>query len=150
MYLILFFKTFFLFAIPLSSAFSQIWERTDMGYSNIEVFKTTSNYQYVFFSSKSFWNDNLGNYGKNNCKGLAKINEEKLFDGGEVFCESFDQNNNKFIVLLSREKGDFNSGIGYFQFIDGEGPWKKYIGKKCKYAIQYIDEGFMRIDKCSF
>ncbi len=124
------------------------WERTDMGYANSEIFETTNNYKFVFYNSKSFWNDNLGNYGKNNCKGLAKINEKNLFDGGEVYCESIDQDNNKFIVILSRNKGDFDSGIGFFKFIDGSGPWKKLIGKKCKYAIQYIDDGFMRIDKC--
>ena len=134
--------------IFLNVSVSKTWERTDMGYANTEVFKTTTQYQYVFYNSKSFWNDNLGNYGKNHCKGLAKINEKNLFDGGEVFCESIDQKNNKFIVLLSRDKGDFDSGIGFFKFVDGDGPWKKLIGKKCNYAIQYIDDGFMRIDKC--
>ncbi len=95
-----------------------------MGYANTEIFKTTNNYQFVFYNSKSFWNDSLGNYEKNHCKGLAKINEKDLFDGRKVFCESIDQKNNKFIVLLSRDKGDFDSGIGFFKFIDGEGPWK--------------------------
>lgn len=142
-------KTIIFFILSFSALMSKSWERTDMGYSNIETFKTTLNYQFVFFSSKSFWNDTLGNYGTNKCKGLAKIDENNMFDGGEVFCESYDQNNKKFIVLLSREKGDFSSGIGYLEFIDGEGNWKKFIGKKCKYAIQYIEEGFMRIDKCS-
>ena len=132
----------------LNVSIAKTWERTDMGYANTEVFKTTTEYQYVFYNSKSFWNDNLGNYGKNKCKGLAKINENNFFDGGEVFCESIDQNDNKFIILLSRDKGDFDSGIGFFEFIDGSGPWKRLIGKKCKYAIQYIDDGFMRIDKC--
>ena len=146
------FNTFFIifsFALLfLNKSMAQSWERTDMGYASTEIFETTTKYKFVFYNSKSFWNDNLGNYGKNKCKGSAKINEKNFFDGGEVFCESIDQNKNKFIVLLSRDKGDFDSGIGFFQFIDGTGPWKKFIGKKCKYAIQYIDEGFMRIDKC--
>ena len=51
-----------------------------MGYANTEIFKTTGNYQFVFYNSKSFWNDNLGNYGKNHCKGLAKINKKNLFN----------------------------------------------------------------------
>ena len=139
---------FFFVLIFFNKSKAQSWERTDMGYASTEIFETSNKYKFVFYNSKSFWNDNLGNYGKNNCKGLAKINVKNLFDGGEVFCESIDQNKNKFIILLSRDKGDFDSGIGFFEFIDGSGPWKKLIGKKCKYAIQYIDEGFMRIDKC--
>ena len=81
---------FFMFSFN-SNLIPQDWERTDMGYANTEIFKTTENYQFVFYNSKSFWNDNLGNYGKNDCKGLAKINAENLFDGGEVYCESIDQ-----------------------------------------------------------
>ena len=139
---------YLLLYLLVNELIGQNWERTDMGYANTEIFKTTDNYQIVFYESKSFWNDNLGNYGKNHCKGIAKLDKKNLFDGGEVFCKSIDQKNNTFIVLMSREKGDFDSGIGYFKFIDGEGPWKRLIGKKCNYAIQYIDDGFMRIDKC--
>ena len=144
----LFTTIFFLVFSFTSILTAQNWERTDMGYATTEMFKTTDNYQFIFYNSKSFWNDNLGNYGKNHCQGLVKINAENLFDGGEVYCESIDQKNNKFIVLLSRDKGDFDSGIGFFKFVDGNGPWKKFIGKKCNYAIQYIDDGFIRIDKC--
>ena len=70
----LFITTFFLCLSFESNVMAQDWERTDMGYANTEIFKTTDDYQFVFYNSKSFWNDNLGNYGKNHCKGLAKIN----------------------------------------------------------------------------
>ena len=110
----LFTTIFFLVFSFTSISIAQNWERTDMGYANTEMFKTTDNYRFIFYNSKSFWNDNLGNYGKNHCQGLVKINAENLFDGGEVYCESIDQKNNKFIVLLSRDKGDFDSGIGFF------------------------------------
>ena len=121
-----------------------------MGYSNSETFTLSDNYKIITYSSKSFWKDNLSNYGKNNCRGIVKIDKDGLFDGGEVYCESIDQNKYKFTVKLFRNKGDFNSGIGHFIVIDGQGPWKNFVGKKCTYAIQYIEEGFIRIDKCFF
>ena len=41
-------KTFILIIMSISGLMSKSWERTDMGYSNVEVFKTTLNYQFVF------------------------------------------------------------------------------------------------------
>ena len=44
----LFITTFFLCFSFASNLMSQDWERTDMGYANTEIFKTTDNYQFVF------------------------------------------------------------------------------------------------------
>ena len=43
-----FITTFFLWFFFISKLFAQNWERTDMGYANTEIFKTTDNYQFVF------------------------------------------------------------------------------------------------------
>ena len=127
---------------------SSDWQRTDMGFSETKIYKLSDGYQVIIYNSKSFWNDSLGNYGKNKCDGLVKVESNGSFDGGEVYCESTDQNNNNFIVKLYRDKGDFDGGIGYFIFVKGEGPWKNMVGIKCTYAIKYVDKGFMRLDKC--
>ena len=105
-------KLIFLVFSFTSILIAQNWERTDMGYANTEMFKTTDNYRFIFYNSKSFWNDNLGNYGKNHCKGLAKINTENLFDGGEVYCESIDQKNNK--ILETSHPSPLSAYRGFF------------------------------------
>ena len=41
-----------------------------------------------------------------------------------------------------------DSGTGFYIYIDGNGPWKKRIGKGCSYAITYVHDAYFTTDKC--
>ena len=40
-----------------------------------------------------------------------------------------------------------DSGTGFYIYIDGKGPEKR-IGKRCNYAITYVDDAYFTTDKC--
>ena len=40
------------------------------------------------------------------------------------------------------------AGTGSYIFIYGTGKWKNFIGTKCKYAINYLDDAIFNFDKC--
>ena len=42
-----------------------------------------------------------------------------------------------------------DAGTGYYLYIDGTGTWKRLIGKKCNYAINYLDDAYFTTDKCN-
>ena len=43
---------------------------------------------------------------------------------------------------------EMDSGTGFYIYIDDKGPWKKRIGKRCDYAIIYVDDAYFTTDKC--
>ena len=56
-------------------------------------------------------------------------------------CEFKDQGGDVFIGMGKRLKGSVvDRVVGYSELVDGQGFWKEFIGYKCSYAVEYIDD----------
>lgn len=64
-----------------------------------------------------------------------------------MFCEGMNQDRNYFVLEYFRNS-DMTAGTGSYIFIDGTGKWKNFIGTKCKYSINYLDDAIFNFDKC--
>ena len=64
-----------------------------------------------------------------------------------MFCEGMDQDRSYFVLEYFRNS-DITAGTGSYIFIDGTGKQKNFIGTKCKYAINYLDDAIFNLDKC--
>ena len=38
--------------------------------------------------------------------------------------------------------------VGYIELVDGQGFWKNFVGYKCSYAVEYIDDIVFSPVKC--
>ena len=64
-------------------------------------------------------------------------------------CKSKDQNGDAFIGMGKRLKGtDMDRAVGKTELIDGEGFQKDYIGYRCSYAIEYVEDIVFAPLKC--
>ena len=64
-----------------------------------------------------------------------------------MFCEGMDQDR-KYFELEYFRNSEISAVTGSYTFIDGTGKWKKLIGTKCKYAINYLGNTIFNFDKC--
>ena len=64
-------------------------------------------------------------------------------------CEFKDQDGDVFIGMVKRLKGsDIDRAVGYSELVDGQGFWKDFIGYKCSYSEEYIDDIVFSTVKC--
>ena len=91
----------------------------------------------------------IGKYGKYQCNGSILYNKESSLENMYFACEFKDQDGDIFIGMGKRLKGsDIDRAVGYSELVDGQGFWKDFIGYKCSYAVEYIDDIVFSPVKC--
>ena len=136
-----------LFLIITTNSFSISWTKEFNGMSSSEEIKLSDGGTVSHYKNSGNWKDSLGNYGTQKCFGTILINSSKRIDDWTLFCEGMDQDRNHFVLEYFRNS-DMEAGTGSYIFIDGTGKWKEFIGTKCNYAINYLDNAMFNFDKC--
>ena len=141
-----------IFLIPLLyiivvNSYSITWTKEYNGVSSSEKIDLTEGGKVSHYKNSGNWKDSLGNYGTQKCFGTILLNANKIIKDWMLFCEGMDQDRNTFVLEYFRNT-DMEAGTGSYIFIDGNGKWKKFIGTKCNYAINYLDNAMFNFDKC--
>ncbi len=138
---------FFFFNSFLYKLYSEELVRKVTGYSYVEKHTLSDNTIISHYKNKGTWTDNKSNYGTETCKGTIVINPKGTIVDYLLFCNGKDYKGHTYTAKLQRNS-DMEAGTGYYLYIDGTGIWKDLIGKKCKYAIYYLDDAYFTTDKC--
>ena len=85
----------------------------------------------VYKGNNGAWKDSEGDYGKEKCIGYVETNKEKNADV-HFRCEGANQHGEKFWTTR----------------INGTGKYKKMIGLKCPYGVQYHEDAVWYTHKC--
>ena len=143
-------RSFFitLYFILTTNSYAISWTREYNGVSSSENIKLSDGRKVSHYKNSGNWKDSIGNYGTQKCFGTILITSEKKIEDWKLFCEGMDQERNNFVLEYFRNS-DMEAGTGSYVFIDGTGRWKKFIGTKCKYAINYLDNAMFNFDKCN-
>lgn len=131
-FIILFFLTPFLL---YSKDYTLKWYSHLTVLENIE-YKDKSIYRIV--SADGSWEDNEGFYGSLKCIGPNKISSKNELELN-VFCYAYDNEGDTFGLNLFRSSNK-NAGVGSATYIKTSGKYNKFEGKKCTYAISYLNE----------
>lgn len=134
-------------SLTFKSSFSAEWTREYNGFSSREIFELTDGSKISHYKNKGTWKDSLGNYGIQECMGLIEINEEGKIIDWKLFCQANDQNDDQFTIEYFRNT-DMAAGTGTYILIDGEGPWKEFVGMTCNYAVSYLKDAMFILEKC--
>jgi len=117
--------------------------------SQIKTFKLKNGINFSSYTSNGSWEDNLGNYGVNNCMGTVK----KMLNNAinlNIMCESTDKKGYKTWSVLKRNSNSMGSGVGYAEIIDSTVPHKElWVGTRCTYATNYLKDVNFTMQKCS-
>ena len=117
--------------------------------TEVKTFNLKNGIHFSSYTSEGSWENNLGNYGVNKCLGTVKKlpnNEINL----NIMCESTDKNGYKTWSVLKRSSSNMKSGVGYAEIIDSTVPHKElWIGTKCTYATNYLEDVNFTMQKCS-
>ena len=103
--------------------------------------------KYLLYENNIGWTDNLGNYGKSFCFGRIKLKKE-IAQEFNLICESIDQNGHKSWSEFKREDTTMEAGSGSSIYIDGTGLYKKFIGSKCIFSTNYLENTLFFKSKC--
>ena len=144
--LLRFFLIIFFFIITTNS-YSISWTKEYNGVSSSEKINLSDGRKLSHYKNSGNWKDSLGNYGTQKCFGTILTNSNKKIKDYKLFCEGMDQDRNKFVLEYYRNT-NMEAGTGTYIFIDGTGQWKEFIGTRCKYAINYLDDAMFSFDKC--
>ena len=79
------------------------------GVSELSTIEISDNFKFSAYKSEGMWDDNNGDYGNEKCSGYLKQKNKKV--ELEIFCETINQNNEKFWNSRIR-KSDKGGGIG--------------------------------------
>ncbi|MBF95653.1 MAG: hypothetical protein CFH34_01006 [Alphaproteobacteria bacterium MarineAlpha9_Bin4] len=104
------------------------------GKSNQDTINISDDFKFSSYTSEGMWDDNNGDYGNEICSGYVKQMNKKV--ELEVFCETINQNNEKFWNSRVR-KSDKGGGVGQITILNGTGKYKSLIGLSCPYGINY-------------
>lgn len=142
-------RSFFitLFLLINTSSYSISWTKEFNGVSSSEKINLSDGRKVSHYKNNGNWKDSLGNYGTQRCFGTILTTSEKVIEDWKLFCEGMDQDRNNFVLEYYRNT-NMEAGTGNYIFIDGTGKWKKFIGTKCNYAINYLDNAMFNFDKC--
>ena len=117
--------------------------------TEVKTFNLKNGINFSSYTSEGSWENNLGNYGVNKCLGTVKkmpSNEISL----NIMCESTDKNGYKTWSVLKRSSSNMESGVGYAEIVDSTVPHKKlWIGTKCTYATNYLEDVNFTMQKCT-
>ena len=136
-----------LFYITIANLYATSWTKEFNGISSIENISLSDGGIISHYKNSGNWKDSLGNYGTQKCFGTILVNSSQSIEDWKMFCEGMDQDRNKFVLEYFRNS-NMEAGTGSYIFIDGTGKWKKHIGTKCNYAINYLDNAMFNFDKC--
>ena len=142
-----YFLTLLLLKILLGKLYAEDLVRKVTGYSETEKYILSDGTTISHYKNKGTWTNNKGNYGTETCKGTIVINLQGSIIDYLLFCNGKDYQGNTYTAKYNRTS-DMDSGTGFYIYIDGKGPWKKRIGKRCNYAITYVDDAYFTTDKC--
>ena len=141
-----FFYIILIIFFNISNLFAENYELEwtgDMKFTKSITYQDKSIFKIVH--PTGYWQDNNGNFGNFNCIGWVKNIKDK--ENLEVNCEALDNENDRFWVILNRNS-EIGAGVGNTTYIDATGKYKKFINKKCKYAINYFQAGFFYKQVC--
>ena len=114
-----------------------------------EVTKFPDGSKFISFRHEGGFETDMAKYGIYKCHGSILYNKESTLENMYFACEFKDQNGDVFIGMGKRLKGsDMDRAVGKSELIDGKGFWKDYIGYRCSYAIEYVDNIVFAPVKC--
>ena len=106
-----------------------------------EVMNFPRGAKFIAFKHSGELETDIGKYGKHQCNGSILYNKESSLENMNFACEFKDQGGDVFIGMGKRLKGSVVDRIvGYSELVDGQGFCKEFIGYKCSYAVEYIDD----------
>ena len=111
-----------------------------------EEIKIEKNIKESIIKAKGAFTDSLGNYGEVITLGTSKSDKEKVIL--DFLLQGINQKGDKFIGRQSRNSLEQEVGVGSFLYISGTGDYKKLIGKKCYYAVKYLNTNVFYKHKC--
>ncbi len=143
------------FIIFLFLLFSLTINASEFYYKNVgtltinKVTKFPSRGKFIAFKHSGGFEIDIGKYGKYQCNGSILYNKESSLENMHFAYEFKDQNGDFFIGMGKRLKGsDIDRAVGYTEIVDGQGFWEDFIGYKCSYAVEYIDDIVFSSVKC--
>ena len=111
-----------------------------------EEIKIEKNIKESIIKAKGTFTDSFGNYGELITLGTSKSDKEKVIL--DFLLQGINQKGNKFIGRQSRNSLEQEVGVGSFFYISGTGDYKKLIGRKCYYAVKYLNKNVFYKHKC--
>ena len=111
-----------------------------------EEIKIEENVKEAIIKAKGTFTDSLGNYGEVITLGTSKSDKEKVIL--DFLLQGINQKGDKFIGRQFRNSLEQEVGVGSFFYISGTGDYKKLIGKKCYYAVKYLNANVFYKHKC--
>ena len=111
-----------------------------------EEIKIEKNVKEAIIKAKGTFTDSLGNYGEIITLGTSKADKEKVIL--DLLLQGINQKGDKFIGRQSRNSLEQEVGVGSFSYISGTGDYEKLIGKKCYYAVKYLNANVFYKHKC--
>ena len=143
------------FIIFILLIFSFTINSSEFNYKNVgtltrnEVTNFPGGAKFIAFKHSGGFETDIGKYGKYQCNGSILYNKEASLENMYFACEFKDQDGDIFIAMGKRLKGsDIDIAVGYSELVDGKGFWKNFIGYKCSYAVEYIDDIVFSPVKC--
>lgn len=112
-----------------------------------EEIKIEENIKEAIIKAKGTFTDSLGNYGEVITLGTSKSDKEKVIL--DLLLQGINQKGDKFIGRQFRNSLEQEVGVGSFSYISGTGDYKKLIGKKCYYAVKYLNANVFYKHKCN-
>jgi len=112
-----------------------------------EEIKIEENIKEAIIKAKGTFTDSLGNYGEVITLGTSKSDKEKVIL--DFLLQGINQKGDKFIGRQFRNSLEQEVGVGSFFYISGTGDYKKLIGKKCYYAVKYLNANVFYKHKCN-
>ena len=112
-----------------------------------EEIKIEGNIKEAIIKAKGTFTDSLGNYGEVITLGTSKSDKEKVIL--DFLLQGINQKGDKFIGRQFRNSLEQEVGVGSFFYISGTGDYKKLIGKKCYYAVKYLNANVFYKHKCN-
>ena len=113
-----------------------------------EEIKIEENIKESIIKAKGTFTDSLGYYGEIITLGTLKSDKEKVIL--DFLLQGINQKGDKFIGRQSRNSLEQEVGVGSFFYISGTGDYKKLIGKKCYYAVKYLNKNAFYKHKCDW
>tara|TARA_B100001121_G_scaffold55800_1_gene49383 strand:+ start:205 stop:642 length:438 start_codon:yes stop_codon:yes gene_type:complete len=111
-----------------------------------EEIKIEEKIKESIIKAKGTFTDSLGNYGEVVTLGTSKSDKEKVIL--DFLLQGINQKGDKFIGRQYRNSLEQEVGVGSFFYISGTGDYKKLIGKKCYYAVKYLNANVFYKHKC--
>ena len=113
-----------------------------------EEIKIEENVKEAIIKAKGTFTDSLGNYGELINLGTSKSDKEKVIL--DFLLQGINQKGDKFIGRQYRNSLEQEVGVGSFLYISGTGDYKKLVGKKCYYAVKYLNANVFYKHKCEW